>query len=366
MSLSFSYCGPYNSLSMGTVSVSLTRELFKRGELPCIFPIYGQPPDLSAQVHDQEFNQKLDACVLSAPQRHSRKNPALMQWHINGALDSYSEKGNHLLTYLETDTLTPTETNVLRQQAKVYVTSRFTASMMAQYGIQAEYVPLGFDSHNFKQLGTRPKIDGVVQFFLPGKLEARKNHMQVLSAWAKRFGNDKAYRLNCAVHNPFLPPERMNAMINQALGGKPYWNIFFHPWQNDNGSYNSLIQSSEIVISMSGGEGRDLPCYHATALGAWPVAMKAHAYLDYLTDENAVLVSPNGKRPAADGVHFAPSGPYNQGNFFTVSDEEFIKGCEKAVENVKTKGLNTAGMELQKKGYGEAVDIILKDLSQAQ
>jgi len=112
---------------------------------------------------------------------------------------------------------------------------------------------------------------------------------------------------------------------------------------------------------MSGGEGRDLPCYHATALGAWPVAMRAHAYLDYLNDDNAVLINPNGKRPAADGVHFSQGGPFNQGNLFTFDNDEFIKGCEEAERRAKI-GLNTSGLELQKLGYEQAVDIVLKDM----
>ena len=113
---------------------------------------------------------------------------------------------------------------------------------------------------------------------------------------------------------------------------------------------------------MSGGEGRDLPCYHATALGAWPVAMRAHAYLDYLNDENAVLVNPNGKRPAADGIHFAPNSAFNNGNLFTAADEDILAGFEEAERRVKTLGLNVKGMELAKVGYGPAVDVLLKDM----
>ncbi len=154
-------------------------------------------------------------------------------------------------------------------------------------------------------------------------------------------------------------------MVSQALEGKPYQNIVFLPWCPDNATYNSTLQSSEIVISMSGGEGRDLPCYHATAMGAWPVAMRAHAYLDYLTDENAVLVNPNGKCPAADGVHFESNGLFNNGNLFTFDDDDFIKGCEEAERRVKTIGINTTGLELQKHGYQPAVDILLRDMGVA-
>lgn len=354
----------YNALSFGSVSFAVTREFFARNELPPIFPMFGQAPDDAAQVPDPMFRQRLDGCLAMGQQRWARGGNALKLWHINGALESYSAAGNHLLTFHELDQLTPTEVNILKQQAKVYVTSTFSQSVFAQYGIQSTYLPIGFDAHNFRSLEKRPSIDGVTQFLLPGKAEKRKGTYQVLRAWAKRYGNNAKYRLNCAIHNPFLDANRANAMIGEALEGQHYWNIQFLPWSPDNATYNVTLQSSQIVLSMSGGEGRDLPCFHATALGAVPVALRAHAYLDYLNDENAVLVTPNGKRPAADGVHFAASGPFNIGNFYSFDDEAFIAGCEEAerrVERQNGKG-NEVGLALQKVTYAQAVDILLRDL----
>lgn len=363
----FALMAPVNALSLGNVTVSLMRELFRRNEPFVWFPMHGHPPDLSAQLPDPVFEQKLHAAMVGAHHRYSRKSPALLHWHVNGALSSPSANGNHLLTYMELDQLTPSEVNVLKQQAKVYVSSSFTAQVMAQYGISATYVPLGFDAHNFRGLDQRPRIEGATSFLLAGKWEKRKGHAQVLRAWAKRYGNNARYRLNCAVHNTFLgrnPEEAWANTVNrvmEALGGKHYWNIVLHPWAPDNATYNVTLQSSEIVIAMSGGEGRDLPCYHATALGAWPVAMRAHAYLDYLNDTNAVLVSPNGKQPAADGVHFAQNGPFNVGNLFTFDDDAFIAACEEA-EKRAAVGLNTVGMALQQTTYAQAADILLRDL----
>ncbi len=371
MTSPYAISGPINALSLGSVTVALLRELFKRGETPAIFPVMGSNPDLSAQVPDPAFEQRLNACIVSAHQRYNRKAPCLQHWHVAGSLSSHSQQGNHLLTYVETDSLTPTEINVLRQQAKVYVTSRFTAKVMGEYGIAATYLPIGFDSHNHWVLDKRPRVEGATSFLLTGKWEKRKGHAQVLRAWAKRYGNNAAYRLNCAVHNPFLggnPQEAWNATVarvSEALEGKHYWNIVLHPWVSDNATFNATLQSSEIVIAMSGGEGRDLPCYHATAMGAWPVAMRAHAYLDYLDDTNAVLVSPNGKQPAADGVHFAQGGPFNQGNLFTFDSDAFVAGCEAAEKRAAT-GLNTAGMALQQTTYSQAADILLADLRAAQ
>ncbi len=368
MTQPFAVSAACNVLSFGNVSIALLREMHRRGLSPSLFPITADPRvpfDLSTQKDDPAFAQWLHACSNSAQQRHSRKHPTLRLWHIADSIHSYSERGNDLLTFFELDQLTPMEINILRQQRKVYLTSRYAQSVFKLFGIESEYLPLGFDSHNFAPLARRGHIDGVTSFLLAGKLEARKGHLQVLRLWAKRYGNNNAYRLNCALHNPFLPPGAFEQMVNQALEGKRYNNIVFLPWAPTNADYNSTLQSSEIVIAMSGGEGRDLPCYHATALGAWPVAMRAHAYLDYLTDENAVLVNPNGKRPAADGVHFAAQGQVNIGNLFSAADEDILAGLEEAERRVKTLGLNVKGMELAKVGYGAAVDTVLKGFEQA-
>ncbi len=354
-----------NSLSFGNVSIAILREMYKRGLSPSLFPIAADPRnplDLSTQKDDPAFTQWLNGCHAASQQRHARKNATIRLWHIGDSLTSYSDRGNNLITFFELDQLTPVELNILRQQKLVYVTSSYTQSVFNQFGCATVYLPLGFDAHNFSTLPVRPHIDSVTSFLMVGKLEKRKGHFQVLKAWAKRYGNNKAYALNCSVHNPFLPPEAQQQLVAQALEGKSYWNINFVPWAENNATYNSTLQSSDIVLCMSGGEGRDLPCYHATALGAWPVAMRAHAYLDYLTDENAVLVNPNGKQPATDGIFFHANQPFNQGNVFTFDDNEFITACEVAESRVKSLGVNKKGMELQQQTYATAVDTLLRDV----
>lgn len=355
----------FNGLSFGNVSISLTREMLKRGLTPAIFPMGGQV-DLGTQKPDNDFNTKLGHLINSAQQKASRKHPTIKLWHIQDSIASYSERGNDLLTFFELDALTPSEVHILKQQHKVYVTSHYTQTVFSQFGITSTYLPLGFDSHNFFQLPVRPRAvdartDRVISFLLAGKLEKRKGHFQVLNLWAKKYGNKPEYKLNCAVHNPFMKPEDMNALISQALEGKQYWNIQFLPWHPTNAEYNVTLQSSDIILSCSGGEGRDLPCYHATAMGAHPVALRAHAYLDYLNDGNAVLISPNGKQPATDGLFFAPNSPFNSGNIFTFGDDDFYAACEEAEKRARV-GINFRGMELQKQSYSEAVDILLAGL----
>ena len=157
-----------------------------------------------------------------------------------------------------------------------------------------------------------------------------------------------------------MKPEHVTGLINQALEGKTYSNINFIPYMGTNAEYNQFLQSGQIYIAMSGGEGKGLPEYHAAALGAWPIALKAHSYLDFFNDENAIMVNPNSKIPASDGVFFSPNGPFNIGNIFDFSGDDFIASCELAEKRAAT-GINTKGLELQNLTYKDTVDALLKD-----
>ena len=61
------------------------------------------------------------------------------------------------------------------------------------------------------------------------------------------------------------------------------------------------------------------------------------------------MINPNGKEPCYDGAFFHPNQPFNQGNFFTWSEEDFLNGCQKAIEKVRESRINTKGLEIQQK-----------------
>lgn len=356
----FSFDTVLNTLSFGNVSFAILRELKNRGIQPNIFT--GQI-DNSAQKPDQELDSYISNLTGSAQKYHSRDNKCIKLWHINGSLQSYSSLGNDLITFFELDQLTPTEVNVLKNQRKVYVTSLYTQNIFKNYGVESVYLPLGFDSQNFSKIDNKKKIEGEVSFLMAGKLERRKGHFDILKLWAKKFGNKLGYKLNCAITNPFLNQDQFNNLINQILGGVRYWNINFIPWSKTNAEYNSVLQSSDIIFALSGAEGFDLPVYHATALGVWPLALRAHVYTDYLNDKNAIFINHNGKKPAYDNMFFAQNQPFNQGNIFSFSEEEFNSGCERAIQKVKESPVNIFGLDLQKQTYKQTVDILLENLN---
>jgi len=358
MSNQFVFNAPLNNVSFGQTSIAILREMYKRGLMPQIMPI-GQV-DLSSQKPDQGFNVWLQNCINSAPLKHSRKNTAYKLWHVMQSNETYSSQDSRLITFQETGQLTPVEVNLLKQQDKVYVTNRYAQTFFRMYGIETTYMPLGFDSHNFTSLPVRPKIEGVTSWLLTSKAEHRKHTYRQLGLWAKKYGNRKEHRLNAAMTNPFLKPEDQQALISRALDGKAYWNINWLDFAPTNAEYSCTLQSSDIILCCSGSEGFGLPEFHATALGAWPVALKAHSYLDFFTDENAVLVNPNGMVPVYDGIFFREDSPINKGNIFSFADEDWYAACEEAERRVKLLGVNKKGLELKNWTYAKAVDILME------
>lgn len=349
---------PINSLSFGNVSVAILREMYKKKLEPDIFVIGGNV-DISAQKPDNDFKQWLQQCSNKALLNHKRTNPVLKVWHLNGSLNSVSNK-QFLFTFHETDFVTPYEANICQNNEKIIVSSRYSEEKFRDCGVSnVEYIPLGFDSHNF-EVKNKKYFDDRIVFGLCGKLEKRKAHRQVIQAWVKKFGNDARYYLNCAITNPFIHPEDQHAALLEVLEGKSYFNVNFNGFMPQNQVYNDFLNCNNIIIGMSRAEAFCLPTLQSLALGKHGVILNAHVYKDYANTENAVLVNPNGKQEVYDNMFFHKGQPFNQGNVYTWNDEAFIAGCEEAVKRVEANPVNEAGLKLQQEfTYEKTTDAIL-------
>ena len=349
---------PLNSTSLGQVSLAILRELFKRNIEINLFPIGGV--DLGTQKQDQDFLSWIQRSIVSAPREHNKNTPVFKLWHINGSLESFSNK-QILLSFYEVDSPTPIEINIVKNNSKVLFSSNYAVTIFKSLGIDnVEFLPLGFDSTHFNQV---PKKNiNALQFGLFGKLEPqRKRHLKILSLWAKKYGNNPNYNLNCAIFNHFIDPNVQSEMIAQALNGQKYFNINFLNYLPSNEMYNDLLNNTDIVLAMSGGEGWGLPEFQCVALGKHCVGLDAHAYKDWMTEENSVLVKPNSKIPCYDNVFFRQGDNFNQGNIFDWDDNNFLEALEKVESRYKSNPVNTEGLKLQQNyTYSKMVDSILQ------
>jgi hypothetical protein len=348
---------PLNSTSLGQVSLGILRELFNRKLEINLFPIGGV--DLSTQKQDSEFLSWIQSSILPSLRTHSKKTPIFKLWHLNGSLESFSDK-QVLLSFYEVDSPTAVEINIIKNNEKVLFSNSYTVDLFKSLGVQnVEFLPLAFDSNHFYQT-TKRKIEGI-QFGLFGKLEPqRKRHLKTLALWAKKYGNNPNYRLNCAIFNHFLDPAVQAQIITQALNGQKYFNINFLNFIQSNEMYNDLLNNTDIVLAMSGGEGWGLPEFQCVALGKHCLGLNAHAYKDWMTEENSVLIQPNSKIPCYDNIFFRQGDNFNQGNIFDWGDQEFLDGLDKVESRYKENPINTEGLKLQEKfTYSKMVDSIL-------
>ena len=344
--MDFAFNVPINSVSFGQVSTCLLREAYRRKLDFPIFPI-GSGVDLSSQEDDEGFFDWEKRNYASSERKHSRSSPTFKLWHLKDSLSSMSER-QLLLSFYELDSPTQAEINILKNQAKVLVSSNFTKEVFESHGVDNVFsVPLGFDKHNFSTTDKTYAPEGRVTFTLCGKFEKRKHHAKILKAWAKKYGNNKDYFLNCALYNHFLSPEQNNAQIAQALENEKYFNINFVGYMDKNELYNDFLNAGDIVIGMSGGEGWGLPEFHSVGLGKHAVILNANAYKEWASTRNSVMVEPSGKIPAADGHFFHQGGLFNQGEIYDWKEDDFLSACEVAISRVQSNKVNRNGLELQ-------------------
>ena len=339
---------PVNSVSFGQISSLILRNLFLRKKEIRLVPISNV--DVSSQSDlSQEFIDWVQRSVNHGLPNLSRKEKIFKLWHINGSFESFTEK-QVLLSFYELDSPTNIEINTVKNNYKVLFSSEETVNLYKSLGCDnVDYLPLAFDKYNFSTIDKTYFSDDRIVFNLVGKLEKRKHHLKLIQLWANKFGNNRKYALQCAIFNPFIKPEDQSSLISQALNGKQYFNINFLPFMNQNKIYNDFLNSGNIIIGMSGGEGWGLPEFHSIAMGKYGVIMNAHGYKSWADERNSILVEPKSKIECYDGVFFHKGAPYNQGNIYDFQPDDFISACEEAIKKVEAKKVNENGLLLQEK-----------------
>jgi hypothetical protein len=346
---------PLNSLSFGNVAFNLIRELHKKGVDLRIFPI-GEP-DLKAYDIDTELAAYIENAVNNRLDFFKPDIPCLKLWHLNGS-ENRKNKDQYLFTFYECNEPTETEISLSGGQDHVFFSSNYSRDIFLQRGVSnTSFLPLGLDSDFFPT--DKRYLEGVTHFGLMGKFENRKHTAKIIRGWVKKYGNNSKYQLSCCVDNPFFKPEQMQQVVHDTLEGKVYSNINFLPRLQKNSEVNDLLNSIDIDLTgLSGGEGWNLPAFNATALGKWSIVLNATSHKDWATPTNSILIEPSGSMPVYDGVFFNQGTPFNNGTFYTWSEEEFIAAMEKA--ETKVGEINVEGQKLgEELTYSETVDDIL-------
>jgi len=349
-----------NPVSFGQVSTAILRELKARNQDIILAPIANQV-DLSAQPDDPEFQEWITNAIDNFTSKHSRQDRVFKLWHLSGSMESFSNE-QILFSFYELDNPTREEINIVKNNYKVFFSSSETVEKFQSLGCKnVDFIPLGFDSHNFHKTNKKYFSDDRITFSVVGKFESRKNHEKLIKAWLKKYGNNRKYSLQCALWNPFLKPEQNNQIAQGLMENKNYFNVVFSGYMHKNEMYNDFLNSADIVLGMSGGEGWGLPEFQSVCMGKHAVLLNASAYKDWANEKNSVLVEPSGKRDVYDGMFFHKGQAYNQGQIYDFDEDNFISGCEEAIKRVEASRANVEGEKLKDKfTYSKMVDAILK------
>ena len=346
---------PLNRLSFGNVAFNLIRELHKKEVDIGVFPI-GEP-DLSAYDFSEDLKKYIENAINARFDYLSQDIPSFKLWHLNGS-ENRKTKNQYLFTFYECNQPTPIESAICNVQDHVFFSSNDAIDNFKRVGCNnTSFLPLGLDE-DFKTTG-KTYMEGVTHFGLMGKFENRKHTQKIIQTWLKKYGNNSKYLLTCCVTNPFFKPDQMQGLINNTLGGKHYSNINFLPVLQKNSEVNEFLNSVDIDLTgLSGGEGWNLPAFNATCLGKWSIVLNCTSHKDWATNENSILINPSGDMPVSDGMFFNEQQPFNQGTFYTWTEEEAVWAMEEAEEKVGQ--INTEGVKLgDNMTYSKTVDSIL-------
>ena len=134
---------PLNKVSFGQVSFGLLKEILNRSMEPPL-SLLGGALDLSSQsLITPQLQERIQFLIRKYIREHSRDTPCIKLWHLNGSLESISEK-QLLISFYELDSPTQAELNAAKNN-KTYFTSQYTVDEFQAAGVKTHYLPLFFD-----------------------------------------------------------------------------------------------------------------------------------------------------------------------------------------------------------------------------
>ncbi len=332
---------PLNSLSFGNVSFNIIRELHKLEVNLGIFPT--GDPDLSAFDVNDDLKKYIEDAINNRWRLISKLTPTFKLWHLNGS-ENRKTKDQHLFSFYECSEPTELEIKIAGLQDTIIFSSKYAENLFKDKGLaNTKFIPLGFDE-DFHITG-REYLKDVIHFGLMGKYENRKHTKKIIQTWLKKYGNDPKYQLSCCVNNPFLNQEQMQGVWNDVTQGVNYNNLNIIPRLAKNSEVNEFLNAIDIDLTgLSGGEGWNIPAFNATCLGKWSVVLNETSHKDWATEENSILIESSGTTPCEDGVFFTKQNDFNNGVFYTWSEDEAVSAMEKAESKVGQ--VNTEGVKM--------------------
>lgn len=202
-----------------------------------------------------------------------------------------------------------------RAHHRIVVPTQACVEAWCAAGVPAQQMslcPLGVDGAYFSQpapplhsltAGGRPVASYRYRFLNVAELRPRKNLYGLLRTWirATRSHDDAVLILKCSVFQPrnlelfSADLAEMQRQLGRSLADAAPVLLLLDTLSDE--QMRSLYRSATHYLSMSFGEGWDLPMMEAAAAGLQLIAPAHSSYLTYLTDRDATLI-PASQVPA--------------------------------------------------------------------
>ncbi|SRX76215.1 glycosyltransferase family protein [Aequorivita antarctica] len=268
---------------------------------------------------------------------------------------------NFLFTMFEADGIPKEWVDYSLQHDIVIVPTESSRQAWVNSGFPSNYIrvcPLGVDTEEIKPRGVILNNEGIlgknVHFLNIADLRPRKNHLGLLRCWLRATSNNDSATLSIKL-NPI--EEITKIQFNQDIislqeeEGKTFKEaatvkIIIKKMSRD--SVFNLYASATHYISMSFGEGWDLPMMEAMATNLHVIAPFHSAYTSYLNENVATLITAE-KEPAIfkGSYRLADQCWFDKLNWWRPNEQK----AEKTIRNIidgKLIPIQTARAHVQK------------------
>lgn len=322
--------GPFRGAGgYGRHTREFVREFVRAGLDVQLTPLPGWPEDLPPALREPAFEALCRPVAADAALHFAMPGQAVPR--PGGVGVNY--------TMFEADRIPAAWTDAARGYARIVVPCRSSLRAWVDSGVPASRLrlcPLGVDAAFFgapsaplplHDAGGCPVADYRHRFLNVADLRPRKNHLGLLRAWmaATRRGDDAVLLLKAIASDAALAQLRADLAASEARLGRTLAQaapVVFVTDALPDEAVRALYRTATHYVSLSCGEGWDLPMLEAAAAGLALIAPRHTAYLDYLTDDEAVLLPARREGAVFEGCAAAADQALFAGACWWRPDEE--------------------------------------------
>lgn len=233
-------------------------------------------------------------------------------------------RGRHRIGYtmLEVDGFPASWVDAANAMDEVWVPASFNREGFARCGVEKpiHVMPLGVDVDHFHPaIRAHPNPHGEYVFLANFEWGERKAPELLLRVFNQTFRRNEPVVLLCKTINkdPSLSVrERIASLRLRDSGGRV---LFLHNRVFPHHELGSLYRSADCYLSVSRGEGWDMPLMEAMACGLPAIATDWGAHTDFLDEHNGYPLRVRGLVPAGDA-----RCPYYRGFSWADPDPEHL------------------------------------------